>query len=314
MAAEPWSFSPRKLWGRDGREDGVHGGRQITVRGVLEAHGRGQAAGHLPVGLGFGGPGPDGRPTDEVADVLGRVGVQGLGGRGQAELADAEQELPGLPHAFLDMEGIVHAGVVDEPLPARGGARLLEVDPHHQQQRVGDLVRQRLEPPRVVEARHRIVDAARPHHHHEAGVLPGQDALQVPAAAGHSLGHGVRDGQGRVDLRRGGHAVERINVEVLERLVGHGWGLSEEKEKPRFLGRIGVVSGMFQDSGWTLAVPRTIRVREPIIGMEAGGHGRSRVFHPGPGKLDRQGADRSGCGQDGPPGVQLPDLPSMVFF
>ena len=50
---------------------------------------------------------------------------------GRPTSADAEQERPGLPHALLDVEGIVHAGVVDEPLPTRGGARLLEVDPHH---------------------------------------------------------------------------------------------------------------------------------------------------------------------------------------
>ena len=50
------------------------------------------------------------------------------------------QEAAGQFHAFIDAEGVVHMGIVDVTLPAGGGARLLEIDAHHDQQGVGNLV------------------------------------------------------------------------------------------------------------------------------------------------------------------------------
>ncbi len=48
------------------RLDRVHRHGEIAVGGVLEPDRHRQAAGHLPVGLGLGGAGPDRRPTDQV--------------------------------------------------------------------------------------------------------------------------------------------------------------------------------------------------------------------------------------------------------
>ena len=131
---------------------------------------------------------------------MGGDGIQGFGGCRQADLADAQQEFAGLAYALLDVKGIIHPRVVDEALPAHRGAGLLEVDPHDQHQGVGDLIRQGLEALRVVESSHGVVDAAGSHHHHETRVLPGQDALEVPAPRRDGLGHFVRHWKGRVDL------------------------------------------------------------------------------------------------------------------
>src|SRR5512133_4124963 len=77
-------------------------------------------------------------------------------------------------------------------------------------------------------------------------------------------------------------------------MAGAFW---KKKKNPDSWGGSGWSVGCSRMSGWTLAVPRAIRVREPIIGVEAGRHGRSRVFHPGPGGRDRQGR----AGTDGGP-------------
>nr|GEX82438.1 hypothetical protein [Tanacetum cinerariifolium] len=83
---------------------GIDRDRQTTVGAVLEADGRRQARRHFPVGLGFGGARADGRPTDEVLQILRRnravilavenvaddfatLADRGLGGRGQRDFA-----------------------------------------------------------------------------------------------------------------------------------------------------------------------------------------------------------------------------------
>lgn len=50
--------------------DRVDGGFEISESSVLKSEWHGEAAGHLAVGLGFGGARADGRPADEVCDVL----------------------------------------------------------------------------------------------------------------------------------------------------------------------------------------------------------------------------------------------------
>ena len=47
---------------------------------------------------------------------------------------DLEQQLTSHAQAFVDLEGLIEVRVVDQPLPSDRGARLLEVDAHHDQQ------------------------------------------------------------------------------------------------------------------------------------------------------------------------------------
>ena len=148
------------------------------------------------MGLRLGGAGADGGPGDQVHVVLGRDGVERLGAGRQPQLVDVEQELAGLLHPLVDAEGVVEVRVVDEPLPPERGARLLEVDPHHQHHGPGELVGQGAEAPGVVEAGDRVVDGAGADHAEEAAVAPVEDGLDG-AAPGQDGGPGLLGHAGR---------------------------------------------------------------------------------------------------------------------
>ena len=95
------------------------------------------------MGLRLGGARADDVPRDEVADVLGHEDVEQFRAGGQADFRHAEQEMPRHADAFLDVEGVVHVGIVDESLPADGGTRLLEVDAHDDEDGIGDFIGER---------------------------------------------------------------------------------------------------------------------------------------------------------------------------
>ena len=57
---------------------------------------------------------------------------------GTPEAVDLDQQLPRDAQALVDAIALVEVGVVDQSLPADRGARLLEVHPHHDLQRVGE--------------------------------------------------------------------------------------------------------------------------------------------------------------------------------
>ena len=59
---------------------------------------------------------------------------------GKPELRHVQQQLAREQNALLDVEGIVQIRIVDQPLPAHRGARLLEVHAHDEQQRGADLI------------------------------------------------------------------------------------------------------------------------------------------------------------------------------
>jgi hypothetical protein len=76
--------------------------------------------------------------------------------------------------------GIVHAWVVDEPLPPRHRARLLKINAHHYQQIVFVTVAEAGQAGGVVERGLRIVDGTRARDHEQPAVL----------AAKHRADHG----------------------------------------------------------------------------------------------------------------------------
>jgi hypothetical protein len=75
-----------------------------------------------------------------------------------------EHEGRGRAQPVVDRETAVHVGVVDQTLPAHGGARLLEIDAHHDFERVRIALAEFDEPARVVEPRRNVVDRTRPDH------------------------------------------------------------------------------------------------------------------------------------------------------
>ena len=81
--------------------------------------------------------------------------------------------------ALVDFEGAIQVGVVDESLPADGGARLFEVDAHDDQQVLVELIGGGLQAAGVVDGGLGVVDGARADNDQQAIVLAGDDAGDV---------------------------------------------------------------------------------------------------------------------------------------
>ncbi len=80
----PSLLMPMKAVRVQGRLHGIDGDLQIAVGAVLEADREGEAAGHLAVGLRFGGAGADRPPTDQVGQIMRGDRVEHLAGDRQA--------------------------------------------------------------------------------------------------------------------------------------------------------------------------------------------------------------------------------------
>ena len=132
---------------------------------------------------------------DQVGDVLRRDRVEELGAGGHAHLGEVEQQVRARAQAVVDLEGAVEVRVVDQALPADGGARLLEVDAHHDGQRIGEFVRERLELPGVVACRNGIVDGAGPDDDKQARIASGEDISYLVARGHHGCRGTLRDGE-----------------------------------------------------------------------------------------------------------------------
>ncbi len=153
----------------------VDGDLDVAVGAVLEPDRHREAGAELAVGLTLGGAGADRPPADRVGDVLRRDRIEELAADRQAGVEHLQQQLAGDPQAGVDVAGVVEVGIVDQPLPPGRRPRLLEVDPHHDQQLAVQLARLGAEPPGVVECRFRVVDAAGADHDHQPLVLAAED-------------------------------------------------------------------------------------------------------------------------------------------
>ena len=93
--------------------------------------------------------------------MLRNLDIEELGRRWQAEIVDVEQQFARKAEPLVDVEALVEIGVVDEPLPADGRARLLEVGAHDHDQVIGITRGQARQPFAILERRRRVVDGAR---------------------------------------------------------------------------------------------------------------------------------------------------------
>ncbi len=161
--------------------NGIDGHPDVAVRPVLEADGAGQGRGQLSVNLRLGGAGTDRPPADEIGQVEEAGGIEKLGGSGQPQLVDVEQQLAREPHAVVDVVAAIQMGIEHQPLPAHSGAGLLEIGAHHYLQPILIGVGQRGQPSGVVEGGEGIVDGAGANHHQQAIVLSCQDPASLLA-------------------------------------------------------------------------------------------------------------------------------------
>ena len=219
------------------RQQGVERRLDTAVRAVLEADRHRQAAGHFAVRLGLGGARPDRRPTHHVRQVLRHDGIEKFGGRGQAEGRDLEENLACQAQPGGQIAGIIHAGIVDQPLPADRGARFFEIDAHENADRIGKLLPQRRQPPRVVDRTGRIMDRARTDDGQQTRVAPVQDGLGFGAAAGRRRERDLLGRERFFDDLRGHEAFEAADARVFERAAGlagrHGAVQGEPDIKPQ---------------------------------------------------------------------------------
>ena len=175
--------------------DGVDGDLRVAVGAVLETDRHRQPGGQLAVGLALGGARADGPPADQVGQVLRRDHVQELAAGRHPHLGQVQQEAAGDGQPLVDLERPVDVRVVDEPLPADGRARLLEVDPHDDEERVAQLGGDRLQSAGVLAGGGHVVDRAGPDDDHQPVVVAAQDARRGLAALDHRGGGPLRQRQ-----------------------------------------------------------------------------------------------------------------------
>ncbi len=173
-----------------GGEQGVDGYLHVAGRTVFESDGAGDAADQLTVALALGGAGADGSPGDEAGEVLRGDHVEELGAGGDAQLVEVEQQVAGEAQALIDLEGFVEKRVVDEALPADGGAGLLKVDAHDDAQIAPEFLDGGLEEAGVFDGGFGVMDGAGADEDEEARVSLGEDLRDVDA--------GIEDGGGGV--------------------------------------------------------------------------------------------------------------------
>ena len=148
----------------------------------------------------------DRRPCHQVGDVLRRRHVEEFGPGGEAEIVHGGKHVAGKPEAPVDIEAPVEIGIVDQSLPSDRGARLLEIDPHHDLEAVGQLFPQGGEALGILDGGHGIVDRAGADDDQQAVVGAVQDGVDGVARRHHH----PRRGQGARDLAH--HLLRRTQL------------------------------------------------------------------------------------------------------
>ena len=160
-----------------GRFDRIDRNGQAAVGSVFEAEGHGETGSHLAVGLAFGGPGADGRPANQIGDILWSNRVEQLSCGRHAHVDDFTEEGAGEAEPSGDVASAVEPGIHDQALPADGCARLFKIDAHDKKKAVFYLFGQFCETPCVLAACLDVVDGAGPHHEKQAPVLAENDLV-----------------------------------------------------------------------------------------------------------------------------------------
>src|SRR5208282_5843075 len=128
---------------------------------------------------------------------------------------DLEQHLARDAQPLLHVAALVHLGVVDEPLPSDGRAGLLEVDPHHDEQPVGEPRSELHQPPRVIQRGDRIVNRAGPDDTQQARVAAADDVANLGARVDYALRDGLAGRELLFEQPRRDQRLGRDNVKVL---------------------------------------------------------------------------------------------------
>ena len=200
--------------------DRVHRELDAAAGAVLEPDRTGQPRRHLAMHLAFGGARADCSPTDQIRDVLRGDEVEKLHAGRHARIVEVEQQAACNAQPLVDVEATVEIGVVDQPLPPDGGARLLEVHTHDDHQPVGERAAGFLQARCVLARRLRIVNRARSGDDEQSVVLAGQYPVNRFPGSENAPGGLVGERKLLEKLRRGHHVLDRRDSKVV-RVVTH---------------------------------------------------------------------------------------------
>jgi hypothetical protein len=171
--------------------------------------------------------------------------------QGHADLVHLEEELARKAQPLVHVEGLVQVRVVDEALPADGGARLLEVNAHDDREVVAQPVALALHARRVLDRRLVVVDRARPHHDEQPVVGAAQDVVHGLAPLERCLAGAVRGGELAHHLHGSEKLVSLLDADVV------GAGSGSWKTKPPVL-RLAVSLGFVAVSAQILPTARGV--------------------------------------------------------
>ena len=93
MLGTPWAEMPREEWGDRLESMASSAIWEAAVRTVLEADRHGEAARHFAVRLGFRGASADGRPGNQVRDILRHDGIEKFRGGGKSQVGDIQENV-----------------------------------------------------------------------------------------------------------------------------------------------------------------------------------------------------------------------------
>ena len=170
-------------------EDRVNRDLGVALGAVLEPYGTGKARSELPMHLAFGGARTYGAPGDHISEVLWGNWIKVFGAGGKAEIRDVAKQRAPDTKSMVDIAGAVEMRVVEQPLPANGGTRLLEVHTHNEQEIVREALHLSVQSFGVDKRRFRIMDGAGANDYQEPRVPAANDvAYLVPRLEDHLRG------------------------------------------------------------------------------------------------------------------------------
>ena len=148
----------------------------------------------------------DGRPANQVGDVLRHDGVEKFRRRRQAHLRDLQQKLARFLDAGLDVVTAVEVRIVDKTFPAYRRARLLKIDPHDEFKLLREFFPQRIQLLRVFKRAADIMDRTRPDDDEQSRVFLLENVRNPLATVKDGLVRGISRRQLRLQRRRRGEA------------------------------------------------------------------------------------------------------------
>ena len=153
--------------------------------------------------LRFGRTRTDRAPAHQITDVLWRLDIEKFDAGWHARSIDLDQQFARQPQTAIDVIAAIELRVVDQPLPADGGAWLFEINPHHDFQIGRQLPAQGQQASRVLLGRVRIMNRAGAHHDQQPVIGRVKNAMDRLARAKHHVSHQPRGWRFRDDLGRG---------------------------------------------------------------------------------------------------------------